>query len=411
MKRAIPSITIALLLAVFLGTCVRAADDVRIRDIKSPTYSAPAFTLPGGSITVTLAASAQGTANKASLKSLAGEAVADVGLGEAPMAAGLNTFDVLIPPPVETGLYDLCIEFTAGGAKSTDCQPHAVAVVASFDPPFTFVQITDYHMGDPRALGQFPGVDIEKVRIKALETANSVNPAFVIFTGDICAYPETYEQDYPAAVQEIVSHIKVPTVIIPGNHDLYAKTDMNGKLEVEGLDYWSAFMGATHQILDYGKLRFIGFNTYAWPQGARNRNRPYHAQVGTLHTYQGAIDKAEMDWIIAQLKTLDGRTPIFFAHHGPRTFEVMPQQFGCNDCVSQTKMMKFLEKAGAPYYIYGHIHRNDDVTENGTEFIATTSVGSDVSEDQLWAIRVFHVKEDLTMESEVIKLFETPPMK
>ena len=143
----------------------------------------------------------------------------------------------------------------------------------------------------------------------------------------------------------------------------------------------------------------------------RNRNRPYHAQVGTMHTYQGAITEDEMNWIIAQLKTLDGRTPILFAHHGPRTFEVMPQQFGCTDCVSQSKMMKLVEKSKAPYYIYGHIHRNDDITENGTEFIATTSTGSDVALDDLWAIRLFHVHEDMTITSELVRLFDTPPMK
>ena len=410
MKRLALSLAVCLALA-FSAVSARSADEVKIRSITSPTFSAPAFSLSGGSISVTLQATGAGAARKAALSALDGSPVADMGLGDEPLAAGSNTFAVLIPPPVEPGLYTLCVEFTQGGAPAKDCQPHSVAVVASFDPPFTFVQVTDYHMGDPRALKQFPGVDIEKVRITALEKANSFNPAFVLFTGDVCAYPETYEEDYPKAVNEILSHIKAPTIIIPGNHDLYANTDDKGKLLTEGLDYWREYMGPTHQALDFGPFRFIGFNSYAWPQSARNRNRAYHASAGTMHTYQGAINNDELDWILAQLKTLDGRTPVFFAHHGPRTFEMMPAQFGCKDCVAQGKFMKFLEKAGAPYYIYGHIHRNDDVTEGGTRFLATTSAGSDVSTEQLWAIRVFRVAADKSITTEIIKLFDAPPMK
>jgi len=82
---------------------------------------------------------------------------------DAALKTGANTFDLKLPDQIAPGLYDLCISFTIGEQNKTDCQRHAVAVVKSFDTPFTFVQITDFHMGDPRAEKEFPGVDIRAV--------------------------------------------------------------------------------------------------------------------------------------------------------------------------------------------------------------------------------------------------------
>lgn len=399
--------TAVVVVALCAAAAAGLAPDAGI--IKAPTFSQPAFTLEDGGVDVSVAAPGEAALAGISLYDPeTGGPVAGVEV-DMPLEKGLNDTSFDVPDGVGPGMYDLCV--TVRAAEEIEaCQPHAVVVVESFEPPFRFVQITDFHVGDPRAEKQFPGMDIRRVRLEAIKKANELEPAFVLMTGDITAYPETYGDDYPAAVEEIVDNIDVPSLIIPGNHDhyTYMADDYDGV--VEGLDFWEKYFGPEHRVLDYGPVRFIMFNTYGWDPVTRNRNRPWHLNRNSSHTYQGTLTQDEYRWVIKALKTTGGRMPVLVAHHGPRTFEVMPQQW-CDDCISQMKFTSLMKKAKVPYYIYGHIHRNEEYTEGPTHYIATTSVGSDVGAKDLWGIREFTVGEDLKIESRVIRLFDEPPMK
>lgn len=387
-----------------------AQEDLKLHEIRQPTFGQPAVVLIGGTFDITIEAASAGQVESASVTpSLTEGAKTGVPL-QADLQKGDNALTAALPAGVPPGMYDFCVHIVYKDTAADDCQPHAVAVFASMEPPFTFAQLTDFHVGDPRAERQIPGVDIKKVRMAALAAVNSANPAFVLITGDVNAYPETYDADYPESMTELRDNLKVPALIIPGNHDLYAHSDMDGNIIVEGMNYWDDYFGIYHRALDFGPYRFVLFNTYGWPVATRNKNREFHNKVGTTHTYQGTLSKDEYDWIVQNLKSAGGRVPILVSHHGPRQFEVMPQQW-CADCIPMAKMMSLIKKSKAPYYIFGHIHRNEDTVDSGTEFIATTSTGSDVSKDELWAIRLFHVKPDLTIETEIVTLFDTPPMK
>ncbi|MFA6448197.1 MAG: metallophosphoesterase [bacterium] len=381
-----------------------------IRELKQPTFSRPAFALPGGSVSVELETTAEGRATAAAI-SPALEAGASMPVAiDAPLKAGSNSFEFKLPAQAAPGLYDLCVSFVAAGQDKQDCQRHAVSVVKSFDAPFTFVQITDYHMGDPRAERQFPGMDIAQVRIAALEAANRLNPSFVLITGDITAYTETYEWAYPAAVKEMLDHARVPLIIIPGNHDFYAYSDDNGVIQIDGRAIWPDFFGPTHTTLDFGPFRFICFNSYDWDSEPRNMNTAYQLKAGVTHTYGGTMSSAEFAWVRAAFDTIGDRTPVLVSHHGPRQFEPIPMQW-CKDCLTQGKFMSLINKLEVPYYFYGHIHRNNVTKEKNTMAIATTSVGSDVDKNELWGIRVARASADRTITTEFIKLFDAPPMK
>ena len=380
------------------------------RLITSPTIGAPAFVQPGHAFAVSLDVSGAGVLQEISLHSITEEKGMLLLKAETMLDAGRDFREFMIPERASVGLYDLHVSVTVDGKVTADCEPHAVAVVESFGVPFTFAQVTDYHVGDPRVLERIPGIDIVEVRRQAAEAVNRLKPAFVMITGDICAYAETYERDYPVALEEIRSLFTVPTFLIPGNHDLYAKTDGEGNVWAEGLDSWHKTFGATHYTMDYGPFRFVGLNTYSWPQGVRNHNRDYHKSVGTRHTYQGTLSREEFDWLKEQLKTLDGRKPILFAHHGPREFEADPGEFGCDSCVSRDELKALLKDAAVPLYIYGHIHYTEDYTEDGTRFVAVSTSGSYNLEDNPWSMRAFRAREDLTIETVVVPFLRAAPL-
>ncbi len=412
MKKTLKVIVIAIAAAAFLAAHAAAIEPF-VKELKSPTFSSPAFSLPGGAIPVEFDVAADSQATAATLTgSLDGKQAAAVTLDVA-LKTGPNNFDFNLPADTAPGMYDLCISFTgADGSAKQNCQPHSVSVVKSFDAPFTFVQITDFHVGDPRAEQQFPGIDIERVRIAAIEEANKQNPAFILMTGDINSYSNSYDSDYPHGVKLIIDHAKAPTVIVPGNHDFYAWSDNTGKIIIDGSDYWPQFYGPKHRVLDFGQFRFICFNSYDWPSEPRNMNKEYQSKAGLTHTYSGTLSKSEYQWVKNALDTKGDLTPILSAHHSPQTFEYMPQQW-CKDCAGQTKFLAMINKYKVPYYIYGHIHANSDVKVKDTEYIATTSAGSSVEgpEGEFWGIRIVNTAADRTISTKYIRLFDAPPMK
>ncbi len=401
------SAILLILLLLSSGFAVGATQE--IKEIKAPTFSQPFFVKSGGDVEINIDVAEKGLLKEITLSNSNTHRQAAPIIVDLPLSEGANKNTFSVPSDIEPGLYDMCVSIQTTTAIQ-DCQRHSVAVVDSFDPPFKFVQITDYHVGDPRAEKQFPGVDIQKVRRAALEKANELKPDFVIMTGDITAYPRTYDVDYPAAVDEILDNIKEPVLIIPGNHDRYTYMADDYDGIIEGDDYWARYFGAKHRVLDYGRVRFVMFNSYDWDQVTRNRNRPWHLNRPSSHTYQGTLSKSEYAWVKKALKTGDGRMPVLVAHHDPRSFEVMPQQW-CKDCISRTKFLSLIRKAKVPYYLFGHIHRNEEYTVGKTHYIATTSSGSDVDAEDLWCIREFTVGKDLKIESRLIKLFDSPPMK
>lgn len=409
--RALVSIAAARISAALLCVAVCASADT-IHELRYPLFTQPAFLPCAGTAEAGLQVGQSGTALKAVLKgSSTDTATVEIPL-DIRLSPGENVLAFKLPDAAVPGMYDLCLRFEIGGTVSEDCQPHSVVVVKSFDPPFTVAHITDYHVGDPRAEERFPGVDIRKVRLAALERASQALPAFILLTGDVNAYPKTFDRDYPASYAELLANTRAPLVALPGNHDLYADSADDGSRVVDGADYWAGFFGPVHRILDYGPFRFIAINTYDWGLPPRICcNQKYQDKHGSSHTWQGTLSHREFLWLEDALRRAGGRVPVLVAHHDPRNFEKKPSRW-CADCATPGKVMSLLGRWKARYYIFGHVHENQEYEAKGIKFIATTSVGSDLDARKgLWSIRLLTFKADKTVESKVIRLFDSPPMR
>ncbi|HOO55513.1 MAG TPA: metallophosphoesterase [bacterium] len=408
MRRLKVLLVLAIVCAVFCADAY--AFNINVREIKFPTFGQPAFVKPGDEIKVITTVPQAGVAERALINSIDdGSNVARVGLG-VKLAQGSNSFVVKTPLSIAPGLYDLCIDFKYGDFTDQDCQPHAVSVVKSFDPPFTFGHISDFHIGDPRAMRQFPGVDIDRVRTKSITVMNERKPAFVLVTGDINAYPVSYDEDYPASADKLMSLPRVPFIVVPGNHDFYASAVPEGEIKRDGTMYWPDFFGPRHRVLDYGPFRFICFDSYNWNEVPRIYTNEYHLANNTAKSHNGTLSRDEYKWVVGAMKTAGDRVLVLVSHHGPRQFEPIPQQW-CKDCVGMSKFLRLINKAGVAYYFYGHIHENTEYEENGTKYISTTSVGSNCDKEQLWGVRMAHVNVNRKIDTEIIRLFDSPPMK
>lgn len=252
---------------------------------------------------------------------------------------------VQIPDNIPEKLYDLEVSFTGNGKRITDEQPHSVKVVDKFKKDFTFLHLTDTHVGSPRNLGDpdnVSGTDPaiakeagmwdpdEKKRWlylqKAIKEVNLSNPDFVVVTGDLM-YGQMNPQEYLYEYEEtykVLQKLNVPVYIVPGNHDYYAQD----ATLADGAKYWEQYFGPQYFSFDYGPYaHYIGYNSFDWHKFDRSGN-------GTVSvpTWGGQIREGQLNWIkedlAANAKTAQsGQIRGLFSHHNPlwRDRDIWPQ--------------------------------------------------------------------------------------
>lgn len=196
---------------------------------------------------------------------------------------------------------------------------------------FFFVQLSDTHWGFK---GPAANPEADHTLQKAVAAVNSLpqQPDFIVFTGDLT---HTTDDDQErrrrmAQFREIVAELKVKTVrFMPGEHD--ASLD-EGKAFQE-------FFGATHYSFDHKGVHFIAIDNVSDPQGA--------------------IGKAQLDWLRADLKQLSPAQPIVVLTHRP-LFDLQP------DWDWATRDGKEAIDILMPYQnvtvFYGHIHQEHHQT-------------------------------------------------
>ncbi|TYR81549.1 hypothetical protein FZC66_06845 [Priestia megaterium] len=234
---------------------------------------------------------------------------------------------VTIPKSLAENLYDLEVSYTASGKRHTDEEPNSVKVVGNFKEDFTFIHLTDIHVGSPRNI-QDPANLIEagmwhpdeKKRWlylqKTIKQVNLLKPDFVVLTGDLMfgqmnplEYIYEYEETY-----RILKKLNVPVYIVPGNHDYYAQD----ATLTDGAKYWEQYFGPQYFSFDYGPYaHMIGYNSYDW----HKFDRQGHGSL-SVPTWGGQILDKQMNWIKEDLAANEqtaqnGQIKGLFSHHNP----------------------------------------------------------------------------------------------
>lgn len=334
---------------------------------------------------------------------------------------------VQIPDNIPEKLYDLEVSFTGNGKRITDEQPHSVKVVDKFKKDFTFLHLTDTHVGSPRNLGDpdnVSGTDPaiakeagmwdpdEKKRWlylqKAIKEVNLSNPDFVVVTGDLM-YGQMNPQEYIYEYEEtyrVLQKLNVPVYIVPGNHDYYAQD----ATLADGAKYWEQYFGPQYFSFDYGPYaHYIGYNSFDWHKFDRSGN-------GTVSvpTWGGQIREEQLNWIkedlAANAKTAQsGQIRGLFSHHNPlwRDRDIWPQsdaevqrywkEYDAQHNPQSLGTLILGEKLGIKYdqqwhgenaqeltdvmkqynvnlSLHGHTHIDDVTEKDGILYTTTTSV-------------------------------------
>jgi len=227
----------------------------------------------------------------------------------------------------------------AGGILSSRALGQAAAADAAPATSFSFVQISDTHIGfkgeaNKDALGTF---EQALARIKALEPA----PAFVIHTGDL-----THAQKAGAfdTVTEALKGTRAERVFyVPGENDVFAD---GGK---EYLGRFGGPAGNGWQSFDYKGVHFIGLVNVL------------NFKAGGL----GSLGPAQLDWLKKDVAGLSSSTPIVVFAHVP-LWAVYPKWGWVTDDGEQA--LSSLKRFGSVTVLNGHIHQILQKVEGNIRF-------------------------------------------
>ena len=286
-----------------------------------------------------------------------------------------------IPSDIPTELYNLTLFFEKNKTLYSLNEPRAVDVVNNFTQSFSFVHVTDFHIGDPRGakenLRETIGWEAAK---KAVEEINLLHPDFVIISGDLVfGYLNSY--DYKECYK-ILQLFDVPTFLCPGNHDGQI---VFGK---DGFDLWRKYFGLLNYSFNYGTYHFIAVNSYCWPSYQRT------PMLFPTFNWGGYIDDKEIKWVENDLKNNENATLTFmFLHHNPiwetrddSVFKIKSEYH------NRKKLLSLIEKYGVDMVLSGHVHYDNVTIINGTIYITTTTTASDHRKDAYWGYRLINIK-------------------
>ncbi len=151
--------------------------------------------------------------------------------------------------------------------------------------PFRFAFLSDTHIGSPNGAAE------EDLRRTVADINQMTDIAFVVITGDIT---ELGTDEQIRTAREILSQLRVPYYIIPGNHD-------SGWSESGGASFARIFGYETFHF-EYNGIRFLGC-----PSG------PY------VRMSDGHIPRNAVVWLDKELKKIPPGQPLVFLNHYPLT--------------------------------------------------------------------------------------------
>jgi Icc protein len=195
--------------------------------------------------------------------------------------------------------------------------------------PFTFLQISDSHVGfDKPANPDARGTFIEAVaKVKAM----AVKPDFILHTGDISHLSKDSEF---ADADDIIREAGVPVFHVPGEHDMLDE----GAGKAYLARYGKGKLGTGWYSFDHGGVHFVGLNNVSDLKPG-----------GMAH-----LGGEQIAWLRKDLAGLSSSTPIVVFAHIPLWTVHAEWGWGTDDSL---EALSFLRRFGSVTVLNGHIHQ------------------------------------------------------
>lgn len=205
---------------------------------------------------------------------------------------------------------------------------------------FTFLQISDSHMGFDKAANP----NVKGTLEEAIARVRGVpgNPAFMIHTGDISHLSKPSEFD---DAEKIISQARLDVHYVPGEHDLIDED--RGKLYRER--YGRGTMGDGYYSFDANGVHFVGLVNVVDLKG------------GGL----GNLGHEQLEWLDNDLKVRSTSQPIVVFAHIPLWTVYPDWGWGTDD---GAQALSYLKRFGSVTVLNGHIHQVMQKVEGNVTF-------------------------------------------
>ncbi|PIU67238.1 MAG: hypothetical protein COS84_04890 [Armatimonadetes bacterium CG07_land_8_20_14_0_80_40_9] len=351
-------------------------------EIISPTFAIPSIVKKGNTLNIIFSAKQTALDFKAIL--LTEHSKKPLLINSTKFEDNNWQINTTIPKDVPIELYDLKIECS----ECSDIEERSIKIVEDYKDTFVFVHVTDTHIG---VKGN------EEVLAKVIEEINLINPEFVLITGDITSdcenvgralmlkegkkvspyYTEKYKDLPDEKIKgscinkykiflELLLKLRVPTYVIPGNHD------MCGIYCEPCKEFYEEMIGKRYYSFDYGSYHFIGCDNSDMMEAA-----PIY-----YPNFKDELDDKQLIWLEEDLKkNLDKKLKFAFFH--------LPIY------EKRCKFRELLEKYNVDMALAGHWHFDMIDNKGKPIWILTTSITapSQVIGQQHRGYRIIKIKE------------------
>jgi len=209
--------------------------------------------------------------------------------------------------------------------------------------PFRFAIISDAHLYSQ------PNHKFDQQLIDAVEQANAMSPApdFVLFGGDVA---QNGTEDQLVKGKEILSKLKMPLKVIPGEHDWYL--DMGTA--------WRGLFGDETWSFNHKGVHFIGLNGILVPDFWTPAGMSPKERMTVMEMLESPIPgpwgvhAQQLEWLKKDVKDLAPDTPIVIFTHGP-LWDYYPRwNF---QTVDAPEIREILSKFVKVMAFHGHVHQ------------------------------------------------------
>jgi 3',5'-cyclic AMP phosphodiesterase CpdA len=228
----------------------------------------------------------------------------------------------------------------AGGVASSVTLDAAQAAPRPKTRPFTFLQVSDSHIG----FAKDPNPDARATFREAVAKiqAMPVKPDFILHTGDISQLSRDQEFD---DADQILKTAGLPVFHVPGEHDML--DEGNGKAYLDR--YGKGSLGDGWYSFDHDGVHFIALINVK------------QLKAGGM----GHFGDDQLAWLKQDLAGKRASTPIVVFTHVPMWTVYQPWGWGTDDA---QPAMALLARFGSVTVLNGHIHQVMQKTEGHVAF-------------------------------------------
>jgi predicted MPP superfamily phosphohydrolase len=221
----------------------------------------------------------------------------------------------------------------AGGLASSVTLDQALGAAAPKARPFTFLQISDSHIG----FNKDPNPDARVTFREAVSKIAALpqKPDFILHTGDITQLSKPSEFD---DADQILKEAGLEVFHVPGEHDMLDDGQGKAYLDRYGKGAQGTVVGDGWYSFDHSGVHFVGL-----------------ISVKTLRAGgMGSLGADQLDWLKQDLAGRASSQPIVLFTHMPMWVAYQPWGWGVDDA---PEAMALLARFGSVTVLNGHIHQ------------------------------------------------------